>query len=510
MSLSHSKNGSADADSWEIKLPTYDANESSNTSLDDAQLRRLGYQPRLSRNFGLMSMLGLSCSVVMSWESGLANTVSALMNGGPAGMIYSFLVSWVGMVSVYSVLGELASAAPTAGGQYYWVAWIAPKRYRKFLAYETAWLTNLAWQASFVSTTYVLATMVQGIAKLNSPSSYQAENWHTMLIQWAFAILAILINCTTGHTLALLEGAVLILHLAGFFAILIPLVYLSPHNSASSVFTTFINEGGWSTQTLSFFVGFPVISTTLCSADCAVHMSEEIQGAAVVVPRALLYGVMLDGILTFGMILGMLFCIVDLESALQAKEVIFYPYLEVFRVGVNSAHGAAAMGSIIVVLGTASAVGIVASASRLMWSFARDRGLPGDKYLVKIPIATILVTLVICMVLSLLDLGLTVVLGNILSVIVSALYSSYLLAAGLLLWRRCAGGSSLPEPLGTLNNVFACLYCALLLFWSFWPGEPNPSLKAANWSPLVYAGVVVFSLVWYVWRARHYFQGPMI
>ena len=54
----------------------------------------------------------------------------------------------------------------------------------------------------------------------------------------------------------MIEIFILILHLLGFIAIIIPLVYLAPQrNRASSVFKTFLNEGGWSTQVLSFFIG---------------------------------------------------------------------------------------------------------------------------------------------------------------------------------------------------------------------------------------------------------------
>jgi hypothetical protein len=48
---------------------------------------------------------------------------------------------------------------------------------------------------------------------------------------------------------------ILCLHILGFFAILIPLVYLAPHGTAKDVFATFINGGGWSTNGVSFFVG---------------------------------------------------------------------------------------------------------------------------------------------------------------------------------------------------------------------------------------------------------------
>ena len=54
----------------------------------------------------------------------------------------------------------------------------------------------------------------------------------------------------------MIEGVILVLHILGFVAILIPLVYLSPHGSRASVFSTSLNEGGWPTQGLSYCVGF--------------------------------------------------------------------------------------------------------------------------------------------------------------------------------------------------------------------------------------------------------------
>jgi amino acid permease len=84
---------------------------------DDAYLRQLGKRPLLSRSFGFMSILGFSCSALLSWEGILVNSVTALLNGGPAGVIWGFLINWLGTISVNTVLGEFASIAPTAGGQ---------------------------------------------------------------------------------------------------------------------------------------------------------------------------------------------------------------------------------------------------------------------------------------------------------------------------------------------------------------------------------------------------------
>ena len=47
----------------------------------------------------------------------------------------------------------------------------------------------------------------------------------------------------------------LILHILGFFALLLPLIVYGPHQQASEVFGKFVNGGGWPTQGLSCMIG---------------------------------------------------------------------------------------------------------------------------------------------------------------------------------------------------------------------------------------------------------------
>ncbi|KAK4031494.1 amino acid/polyamine transporter I [Parachaetomium inaequale] len=529
--------------SVELRAPDAAPKSGSVTSVvdDDAQLHRLGKRPLLERSFGFMSILGFSCSSLLSWEGILVTSVAGLLNGGPAGVVWGYLVNWVGMMSVYATMAELASIAPTAGGQYHWVAMMAPKPLRNFLAYLTAWLTTLAWQAMAVSTAYIIATLLQGMIILSQGAepTYVPQNYQTVLILWASMIFAVVMNSMTGRVLAKFEGLVLIFHLAGFFGVFVPLVYFVPHgiagtNDAATVFTSFLNTGGWSSQGLSFLVGFPQVATSLVGADCAVHMSEEIKSASIVVPRALLYTIFINGLLAFAMILGLLFSITDLEGALDASNTVFYPFLQIFQTAVNSTAGAVAMASVILVMAVASSVGVYASASRIMWSFSRDRGLPFSGLLVRLtnnalPVNCVLVTLTITVLLSLVALGSSVALNALLSLVIAALFSTYLLVIVLLLWRRTTGaiqpyivGSDsvdadnlawgpwkLPEPFGVLNNVFASIYCVFLLFWSFWPQYTLTTSTTMNWSVLILGFVVLASIVWWLLRARHYFKGPI-
>lgn len=84
---------------------------------DDVTLRRLGKRPLLTRSFGFMSILGLSCSALSSWEAILNTSVPALLEGGPGAVVWSFIIGWVGTISVTATLAEMSSMAPTAGGQ---------------------------------------------------------------------------------------------------------------------------------------------------------------------------------------------------------------------------------------------------------------------------------------------------------------------------------------------------------------------------------------------------------
>ena len=89
---------------------------------------------------------------------------------------------------------------------------------------------------------------------LNNPG-YKAVGWQGTMIFWAVLLVCVAMNTVFSRVLPAIEIAVLILHILGFFAIIIPLLYLAPKDGVKEVFTTFQNAGGWSSQTLSFFIG---------------------------------------------------------------------------------------------------------------------------------------------------------------------------------------------------------------------------------------------------------------
>ena len=118
----------------------------------------------------------------------------------------------------------------------------------------TGWLTCAGWQAEITAAAFFTGTLIQGMLVENH-SDYGFQRWHGTLLTWAAILLAVAFNTILSPALPKVEGMVLVLHILGFVAILVPLVYLAPHSTSSEVFAVFLNGGGWNSQGLSFFIG---------------------------------------------------------------------------------------------------------------------------------------------------------------------------------------------------------------------------------------------------------------
>lgn len=135
--------------------------------------------------------------------------------------------------------------------------------------------------------------------------------------------------------------------------------------------------------------------------------------------------------------------------------------------------------------------------------------------------------------LSLINIGSSVALQDILSMAVSGLYLSYLLVAVLLLIRRVKGDISLysdndddivnvpgaklvwgpfhcPGIWGILINAGAIAYLTIVVFFSFWPPKMNPKYDEMNYAVVGTGGVIILAIVYYFVRARHFYTGPVV
>ncbi|KAJ5281343.1 hypothetical protein N7478_006715 [Penicillium angulare] len=397
----------------------------------------------------------------------------------------------------------------------------------------TGWLTTIGWQAAFASASYMCGTEIQGVVIL-AWENYDPKAWHGTMIVWCSLLVAFGANMIGGKFLPRAESLILVVHILGFFGILIPLVYMSNHKSTNEVFTEFTNGGEFATDSLSWFVGMTGCVFSFAGGDAAVHMAEEVGNAATAIPHAILLSVVINGILGFAMLIAALFCMGSLEQVLSTKTG--YPFIEIFYQGTGSVSGTVGMCSIILIIAVASGVGMLAATSRQFWSFARDKGVPGWRLwsqfsLVSIPRFhsdiekvssqslphyAIYLTMTISFLLALINIGSAVALNDVVSMAVSALYLSYLLVGSLLLYRRCRGDISLsnenddmainipgaklvwgpfriPGIWGILVNGYAVIYSLIVIFFSFWPSTMHPEVSEMNYSV-----------------ARHIYQGPVL
>lgn len=85
---------------------------------DARDMLRLGRAQELRRNFKSFSVLGLAMTTMSTWVAMLMTSLFSLINGGRAGTVWLYLATWLCTFTLAASLAELASMAPTSGGQY--------------------------------------------------------------------------------------------------------------------------------------------------------------------------------------------------------------------------------------------------------------------------------------------------------------------------------------------------------------------------------------------------------
>src|SRR5262245_50112931 len=102
------------------------------------------------------------------------------------------------------------------------------------------WMCVLGWQSLCDTVAYLAGSQIQALVLLNYPT-YVPEHWHTSLLTIAVAAFGVIFNTWLAKKLPLIEGLVLVIHILGFFGIMVPLWVLSPRSDAKTVFTSFNN-----------------------------------------------------------------------------------------------------------------------------------------------------------------------------------------------------------------------------------------------------------------------------
>lgn len=444
---------------------------------------------------------------------------------------------------------------------------LAPPEYKQISSYMIGWLTTLAWVATVATETLFAGTIIQGILVLDYPS-YDSQQYQGTLLTWAIIAVCIFINVVIPNSLPRFEVFILVFHLAGFVAILVTLLVMTPSfTSNEAVWRTSLNTGGWPTQGLSYCVGFLGNVATFVGADASVHLAEEVSNAALNIPRAILSAMLINGAVGFAMIVTILYCLNDIEGVLNTPTG--FPFIQIFSDSVRNTAGATAMAALVLALTWACATGIITTASRMAWSFSRDRGVPFANYLMEVnprtqvPVRAVFAVTGFAALLTCIYIGSSVAFNDVVSLTITGFYGSYLVPAGLLLHHRIKGNIALPNSdddettpilgpevlatqpsrhkypssphpsdshnttpvidvrlvwgpwrlpglLGIINNVYACAYMVFVIFWSVWPPATPVTAESMNYSVVVTSGVLIVSVVWYYVRGKREYKGPLI
>ncbi|KAK0932411.1 hypothetical protein LTR29_016014 [Friedmanniomyces endolithicus] len=488
------------------------------TAADKKDMSQLGRVQELRRNFQFMSILGFGCTLIATWEVLVTTLLTSLTDGGTAGLLWGFIIVTIGFSFVYLSIAEMASMAPTSGGQYHWVSEFAPKPAQKFLSYIVGWLCFTGWQCAITSITFLAGTIIQGLIVLSNPDTYVAQPWQGTLLIIAITCFAIFFNTVLSKKLPLVEGLLLVLHVLGAFAIIITLWVLAPTADAKTVWTEFTNAGAWNSDGTATMVGLLSTIISMIGFDCVVHMSEEVKDAGSTLPKALLWSVAFNAALGFLMAVTLCFCLGDVTSILSTATG--YPFIQVFYNVTHSYAGASVMTSILILTLTSAAIAEVATASRQLWSFARDKGVPGYRWLSKItpgsniPLNAVLVSLTVTSLLSLINIGSTAALNAILALTTCSLLASYMIVISCVLIKRMRG-RPLPDSHFSLGrwgipvNILALCYLAPVFVFSFFPAATPVTPSTMNWAIVMFTGIMGFATIYYVAVGHKHYVPPV-
>lgn len=229
--------------------------------------------------------------------------------------------------------------------------------------------------------------------------------------------------------------------------------------------------------------------------------------------------VIVNTTLTLIMIVTLCFTLGNVDDILASPTG--YPFIQVIFNATQSYVGTNILVAIVAIMLAFCAVSEVAAASRQIWSFARDGGLPGHTWLAgvshkwNIPLPAIMVTLLIAALLSLINIGSTVALNAITSLGAVATLISYYLTIGCIIYRRIAG-PELPARRWSLGrfglaiNIVALIFLTPVIFFLTWPLATPVTAAGMNWSSVMLVGVLTIAMIYYVVKGRKEYVGPVM
>lgn len=347
---------------------------------DDQVLRQLGYEPELARRMSGFSNFAISLSIICILAGGITSFHVGLGSVGGASLGVGWPLACLFSLAVAATMAQVASAFPTAGGLYHWASILGGRG----CGWATAWF-NLAGLITVLATvnagTYDFALAA---LRLSPPSGSEGA------FKLAAVVLMMLSQGLLNHfgirwttRLTDLSGW-LILFLSA--ALAIALLGTTPSLEWSRLWTfgnysgAPVGGAGFPRQESVwwlFALGLMLPAYTITGFDASAHTAEETVGAAVNVPRGIVRSVWVSGLMGWGLVVALTLAMPSIpEGVAKGAEVV--PWILRERLS-----GWVATGFLLGILLVQYLCGLAAltSASRMVFAFARDGGLPGAGWL---------------------------------------------------------------------------------------------------------------------------------
>src|SRR6202453_3895314 len=213
-------------------------------SADKQRLHELGYAQELRRHMSGFSNFAVSFTIISILSGCLTLYGTGMTDGGP--VIITWGWPFVGIMTLFVGLGmaEVCSSFPTAGGLYYWAAKLAPNNPAAW-SWFTGWFNFLGQVAITAGIDFGCAFFINALLDFQWGFSTTVR-WHTIVLFAAILVLHGVLNQFGVRLVALLNNVSVWWHILGVLIIVLVLA-ISPthHQSASFVFTHFVNNTGW-------------------------------------------------------------------------------------------------------------------------------------------------------------------------------------------------------------------------------------------------------------------------
>jgi amino acid transporter len=379
------------------------------------------------------------------------------------------------------------------------------------------WLTAAGYFFWTAATYLITSELIFALVQI-CHSNFTPLAWHYYMCYVAIGLWTLLPNTVFFKWYPIfLQGLVAYINLGSLFILIVLLARSSPKQSKQYVFKDFVNQTGWSSDAVVFFIGLLPGLTAINGFDSAAHMAEEMTQPSRQVPQVMFISAMASAISGLPMILVYMFCITNPENLLNP--VGGQPIIQLLVDSLRSFPLAVVGTLVFIVCFACASVTLLTAFTRIWWSLARQGGVPFSKVMARVsepsqlPLNSIIFSVVACSLIGLLELGSATALNAILGSAILCVFSSYAIpVACSLLGKRSAlkvpHYFNLGNGFGTVLNWISVVWIVFVFVWLCFPLYLPVTMDTMNWAVLVIAVVIAISGINWLAHAKNCFQVP--